>query len=69
MFRAIEFVANIAGVAGILLCLASGAVRVTGEYYVAGFEAMTLFVSGVGLMVFACLLKLELLARASRDIR
>lgn len=64
MLRAIEFVANIAGLAGILLCLVSGLARIVGQYHVAGFEAMTLFVSGVGLMVFACLLKLELLTRA-----
>ncbi len=64
MLRTIEFVANIAGLAGILLCLVSGVARITGQYHVAGFEAMTLFVSGVGLMVFACLLKLELLTRA-----
>ena len=41
----------------------AGAARLTGSYHVASYEAMTLFNAGVGLMVFAVLVKLEVLLR------
>ena len=44
-------------VLGVVTCLASGLARVSGHYAVAGFETMTLFSVGVGLMVFAILAK------------
>jgi hypothetical protein len=52
-----------AGILGALLCLVSGMARVFGSFHFANFEATTLFMVGIGLMVFACLLKLELLSR------
>lgn len=55
---------NAATVVGILLCLVAGVVRLTGSYYLAGFEVMTLLNAGVALMVAAVLFKLELLTRA-----
>lgn len=51
--------AKITGILGILLCAAAGIARVAGSYYLAGFEAMTAFTGGLGLMVLACLIKLE----------
>ena len=48
-----------AGVAGIMVCAVSGAVRVSGGFYLAGFESTTIFTAGMGLMLLACLLKLE----------
>ncbi|MET0106696.1 MAG: hypothetical protein ABW072_16410 [Sedimenticola sp.] len=59
--------ALVAGLIGVLLCAASGLVRVAGGYYLAGFEAMTVFNGGVGLMVFSGLLKLEQLHKALKD--
>ena len=50
------------GLAGVLLTLAAAAGRVTGHYYLADFEALTLFNGGVGLMVMACLAKLQVLS-------
>jgi len=50
---------NVAGVAGVLICLIAGAFRVTGSYHVFGYEAMTLFNVGVAIMVAACLAKLH----------
>ncbi|MEH6571407.1 MAG: hypothetical protein V7709_20155 [Halioglobus sp.] len=57
---------HIAAVLGILLCLASGLARVSGSYHLAGYEATTLFLVGVGVMVFACLMKLEALLAQTR---
>lgn len=50
---------NIAAILGILICLISGGARVAGEFYVVGFEAMTLFNAGVGLMVASILAKVH----------
>lgn len=52
-----------AGALGVLICAASGVARVTGHYHLGGFEAMTLFNGGVGLMVAGCLFKLHALPR------
>lgn len=62
MQKLIEVAGNIAGVIGLLVCLVSGGTRVMGQFYLLGYEAMTLFVGGIGLMVAACLAKLHLLA-------
>ena len=43
---------------GVILTVVSGIWRVTGYYHLAGFEAMTLFVGGMGLMLIACFAKL-----------
>ncbi|MDZ7752590.1 MAG: hypothetical protein U5S82_13195 [Gammaproteobacteria bacterium] len=52
---------NIAAILGILICLVSGGARVAGFYYIFNYEALTLFIGGTGLMVFACLAKVEAL--------
>jgi len=57
----LTFISNISGVLGVLFCLIAVAIRVSGIYYVAGFEALTLFNGGVAMMVFSCLAKLHLL--------
>ena len=62
MNKTIAYFGNGVGLAGVLLTLAAGVGRATGHYYFAGFEVLTLFTGGVGLMVMACLAKLQLLA-------
>ena len=54
---------TVAGVLGALICLVSGLARISGSFYFSNFEATTLFMVGVGLMVFGCLMKLEVLSR------
>ncbi len=56
-------IGTLAGALGVLVCAASGIARVSGHYHLAGFEAMTLFNGGVGLMVAGCLFKLHALER------
>ena len=51
---------------GVLLCLVAGGARVAGVYYLMGFELMTLFTGGMGLMLGACLAKLHLLVMATQ---
>lgn len=54
---------NIAAILGVLLCAVSALVRVAGYFYLGGFELMSLFVGGMGLMVGACLAKLHVLEK------
>lgn len=63
MEQKIALAANLVGVLGALLCFVTGLARVTGNYYLAGFEAMTIFSGGIGLMVFGIFLKTDLLLR------
>lgn len=51
------------GISGITICALAGIARITGQHYVLGYEATTIFSAGTGLMVMACLLRLELLTR------
>ena len=53
---------SIAGALGVLLCTLSGVARLSGSYHLASYEATTVFMVGTGIMVFACLVKLELLS-------
>ena len=47
---------------GVLLCLVAGVDRLLGSYLTLGYESMTLFIAGIGLMVAACLANLEKLS-------
>ena len=63
MEKAIEVFGNIAGVLGILTCIVSGTFKIFGEYSVLNqITVEALFILGVGLMVAACLAKLQLLS-------
>ncbi len=57
----LKVVSDLVGVLAVLVCLVAGLVRVTGVFYLGGFEVLTLFNAGVALMVFSCLLKLHVL--------
>ena len=59
MERITTLVGNVSALAGILLCGGAGVARLLGHYLISGFTTMTLFQIGTGLMVLACLCKLE----------
>jgi len=67
MQKVLALIGSITGIAGILLCLIGGLTRVGGAYYLGGYEVTTLFSAGTGLMIFACLARLEEMRTASRD--
>ena len=50
---------SILAVIGVMICLISGVARLSGSYYLLGFEVMTVFVGGTGVMVMACLAMLQ----------
>jgi len=62
MDRLIQLIGNIAALVGILICAIAGGVRLSGSFYVIGYEGKTLFLAGIALMVMACLAKLHLLS-------
>lgn len=55
------------GVFGVLLCAIGVVLRASGTYWILGFESMTFFEVGVGVMVGACFLKLMAMEQAQRD--
>ena len=64
MHQLLTLTGSIAAVIGIVLCAISGLARISGLFYLGGYQATTIFAVGTGVMVFACLVKLEtLLAR------
>ena len=64
MKKTLEQLGNAAAIFGIVLCFVSGLTRVAGFYYLAGFELITLFEGGMGLMLGACLAKVHVLGMA-----
>jgi type IV secretory pathway VirB2 component (pilin) len=54
-------VANIAAAVGVVACAATGLNRLLGGHHFLGYEAMTVFTGGVALMVFAALIKLQII--------
>ncbi|HEB96573.1 MAG TPA: hypothetical protein ENI96_09105 [Sedimenticola thiotaurini] len=59
MGNLLAIVGNSAAVVGILICLVAGLTRLSGGYYLFGYELSTLFLGGTSLMVLACLAKLQ----------
>jgi hypothetical protein len=59
--KLMEIFGNVAAVFGILVCCVAGVSRLLGNWQTLGFSTMTLFTLGVGLMVVACLAKLQVL--------
>ena len=62
MNKVLDIVGNVAAVVGILACLVAGGGRLAGSFYLFGFEAATLFLGGIAIMVAACLAKLQSLS-------
>ncbi|MEH6650148.1 MAG: hypothetical protein V7707_09015 [Motiliproteus sp.] len=62
MKQLIRLGANVAAILGVSCCVAAAFARLRGAFYLpGGIEAISLFELGTGMMVFACLGKLELL--------
>lgn len=50
---------TISGIVGILLCMVAGLARLSGSFYLLGYEAQTILVAGIAFIAMACFLKLE----------
>ena len=68
MQRLIRWSANVAAALGMLCCAAAALSRLSGAWHVLGGpEVISVFTLGIGLMVFACLAKLELLLQREKS--
>jgi hypothetical protein len=67
MYRNLALAGSIAGILGALICFIAGLARIAGFYYLAGYQSTTVFNMGVGLMVFACMVKLDTLSTQPRE--
>jgi hypothetical protein len=61
--KIIKLVGDLLMLAGIIVVLAPVLARMTGRFYVLGFELSTVLLGGIALLVLACLARLELLLR------
>jgi hypothetical protein len=59
MDKAIELAGHLASYGGVAVCLAAGVARLLGYYGVSGYSVQSIFVLGMGAMLFACLAKLH----------
>ena len=59
----LRWLGRLAAVAGVLLSAVSGILRLQGHFWLGGFQAGTLLLGGIALMVFACLCYLVLIER------
>lgn len=53
----------LSGIVGVLFCIAGVGVRLTGEYWIAGFQVGTLLQAGIAGLVFGCFCMLGYLTR------
>ncbi|MCC6202456.1 MAG: hypothetical protein IT494_05580 [Gammaproteobacteria bacterium] len=63
MTKQLDRCADLAGLLGILVCVLAGIARLFGSYALGGFETLTLFQIGIGMMVAACFIKLWVLGQ------
>lgn len=67
MDRLIELAGHAGAYGGVLLCLGSGAVRLTGSHILGGFSMEAVFTLGMAAMIFACVAKLHVLTKRMGD--
>ena len=67
MYKNLALAGSITGILGALICFIAGLARIAGFYYLAGYQSTTLFNVGVGMMVFACMVKLDSLSTQPRE--
>lgn len=60
---------RLTGGAGLLLCIVAFGVRLTGAYYLGGFQLGTLSLAGIAAMVAGCFFLLLTLTAQSRALR
>jgi len=59
MTTTLDIAGSAAGLLGLVVCLASGASRLAGIFYLGEVPMVTVFVAGAGLLLAGCYLKLE----------
>jgi hypothetical protein len=67
MYKNLALAGSISGLVGALICLIAGLARVAGFYYLVNYQSTTVFNMGVGMMVFACMVKLHTLPNLPKE--
>jgi len=67
MNKNLVILGSVVGLLGVFTCFIAGAGRLVGYHYLLDFQSTTVFNVGIGLMVFACLIRLEELAARQRQ--
>lgn len=62
-------IGRLAGVAGLLLCIVAFGVRLTGVYFLGGFQLGTLLLAGIAAMIAGCFCLLLVLTAGSKSLR
>lgn len=60
-FTLLRWVGRLTAVAGVLLSVIVGLLRLQGHYFLGGFQAGTLLLAGMSLMLIACLCYLAII--------
>lgn len=68
MEKLLDWAGGASAVVGIVFCVASGVTRLSGQYYLGGYDCEDLFVVGTAGMVFGCLARLYRSSVASAGI-
>ena len=63
------WVGRVAGVGGLLLCVLAVVMRISGHYWLGGFQVATLFQAGMAAMIAGCLSFLAVLTERSKADR
>jgi hypothetical protein len=63
----LRWTGRLAGLAGVVICVAAILGRLSGSYIVAGFQVGTLLLAGIAAMLVGCLGYLTLLVERSRE--
>ena len=66
MMKLIQSMGDVAAILGMLACLVAVLVRLGGTWSIAGVQIAALFQVGIGLMVFACLAKVQTLIESQK---
>lgn len=67
MSSALDMAGSAAGILGLVVCLASGAARLGGLFYLGSVPTVTVFLAAAGLLLAGCYLKLEALSLRARQ--
>jgi len=67
MYNLILWIGRAAGVSGVLLCAAAVLMRLSGNYWFAGFQLGTLLQMGMAAMIAGCLCFLAVLTERTKS--
>jgi len=67
MNNILVWIGRLAGIAGALLCVVAGAIRVSGRFWLGNFQVGTLLLAGISVMMAGCVCLLLMLVNRAKD--